>query len=457
MKSLGRRRERSAPPLVPQQELLGVFNVVDSPPGSEHLNREVGRIYTPTSQSAGTEEITLDQINDGPPYTSGGDFVNIKTIVPRTEVQGQGVYRGQVFGMGTIEYTGAFAAPFDTHDDFPDSFYTNLQGIMDNVDLFPDLASYGPEAWARLRPRLSTAGIGVAIAESRDLPRMLQTSAKGFHEAWIAARGNIAGLDSGRLFATPYMTPKNAADHYINHQFGWSPFIRDMHQLSDSYDDSARYMAQVKRDNGTWVKRRRIISHIESEETVFDTGWAGEFGFHVTPSDSLVTSLYTSARYRVLLRQMTDVWAAGAFLYYRPEFDMKHPASAGAMGEIKRQLTQYGARINPSIVWKATPWSWLVDWFSSVGTSIDNATAIANDSLLAKYMYLMHRTHRTLVLEQSVNFNAGPKVFEWQREVDIKRRQGALSPFGLGLTWGDLSPVQLSILGALGLSRQRPR
>lgn len=447
MPSVGRRRERQSSPPSPTQELLGVVDVVNSPPGSEYLNREIGRYYTATSQLAESREVTIDQTNEGPPFLSGGDFLNIKTSLPRTQVQGSGVYYGQS-SHGNIRYTGGFTNPFVVGDMLTDSFYTDWDKLMNETDLFPDLDGYGPEAWAKLKPRLDEVGLGVALAESRDLPRMMSTSAKGFHELWKAGGG---------IMNKPYMQPKTAADHYLNHQFGWVPFLSDMAKMYKAYDNTHKYMAQIKRDNGTWVKRRRVMSHTVSEEVIFDTGEGGSFAWRVEPADYLIEALRTSARYRILLRRTLDVWAVGKFVYYRPEFDVKKKSHDSSYDRMNRQMTMYGARINPSVVWKATPWSWLIDWFTDVGTSIDNLTAIANDSLVSQYMYLMHHTTRHFVLQQTVNFNGGNlQTLEWQRSVDIKRRRGALSPYGLGLSWGDLSARQLTILGALGLSRTRP-
>lgn len=445
MQSAARFRERSGPPMGSTQLTLGKVDILP-PGGSDWYGNYTysvgGRVLT------NSKERTWDELHPGPPYFTGGPFTNVKVELEYDSVKGSGQYFGQVYGWGTIRYTGGFANPW--HPDFmTDLDYLNIGDDLSNTSYFPSLSAVGVEARAKMSPRLSSAGLSVALAEARDVPRMLRTSAKGFHDQWKSLGGNTR---------SHLMQPKRIADHFINHQFGWAPFLDDMSKFYDTYQNAAKYISQTKRDNNSWVRRRRTMSKIENEQVVYDSVTSGTTGYKVSPKDLFIDSLHTGSRYQAILRTIANIWSAGAFKYYRPEFDETRPDSGSAFSGVQRQMTQYGLRLNPSIIWQATPWSWLIDWFSNVGDQIKVATEIAQDGVSSKYLYVMSRLSHDLVLKQDIGFHTGGlKTLEWHRKYDIKRRVGQESPFGFNLASGNLSARQIAILGALGASGVRPR
>jgi hypothetical protein len=100
----------------------------------------------------------------------------------------------------------------------------------------------------------------------------------------------------------------------------------------------------------------------------------------------------------------------------------------------------------------------LLDWESTIGTCLSNATALSSDNLVLRYGYLMVHT------KEDISYQALPGIVS-NRGVDLpastatfsretKRRIKA-TPYGFGITEVDLSPKQWSILVALGLTRDR--
>jgi hypothetical protein len=93
------------------------------------------------------------------------------------------------------------------------------------------------------------------------------------------------------------------------------------------------------------------------------------------------------------------------------------------------------------------------DWFSNAGDVVQAAQEWATDSMVSKYMSLMHHRRRRFELKSEFSTCDGQlHKLIWYREADIKRRQAAGSPFDFVLS-GSLSPRQLAILIALGISR----
>ena len=113
----------------------------------------------------------------------------------------------------------------------------------------------------------------------------------------------------------------------------------------------------------------------------------------------------------------------------------------------------YGLTLTPEVVWNIIPWSWLIDWFTNVGDVIANVDNGIAENLVAKYAYIMGETRYEWVATSTFNcITGGTHAMSHVSNLERKKR-GAAEPFGFGMTKDLLSKRQVSILGALGLSR----
>jgi hypothetical protein len=408
-------------------------------------------------------ERTWDFNNPGPPYYTGGTFRNIKAVIPQSAIQGN---RRRVSKPGysatsggvTYEYGGGFANPIFVGDGVPDSFYgsAGYAPIFSGFAFPTDKTSlYGPKVYKQLRPKIEKAGIGVAIAEIRDLPGMLSQTAKRFHEGFKI----LGGQDVGGLRAV--LGPKAVADDFLNHSFGWVPFLKDLEDLIRVFLNQQEYIARLSRDNNRWQKRQWTFLQESAPDTIINYGYSAVSEPRGAWLDSMrnLGPAYgggnSYSTWQLRRRQFDHVWAEGSFKYYRPEFDMTNSAYHGQMATIYRYLTIYGIRVNPSTLYKATPWSWLVDWFTNLGELIERVTDWGSDSLVARYMFLMQHSVRTVNLAETHYFWDGAETFEWNRIIETKQRDKAESPYGFNLKWESLSPFQLAILAALPISKRK--
>jgi hypothetical protein len=278
---------------------------------------------------------------------------------------------------------------------------------------------------------------------------MLQQSAKGFHEIWKSLGGSKKHIAQ----------PKELSDHYLNVQFGWMPFLKDIEDFTRVISLSNEYIADLTRRNNQWEKRFRVLSETESSDRIsFSTSSAGcqPAGVNITnlcrPMTINGTSnvkYYHEVRSDILVR----IWSSGYFKFYRPEFDSSLGSNLSRWNHVQQMLTLYGARINPSVLYKITPWSWLVDWFSNVGKVVDNVSAQLVDGVVSKDLYLMHRKEEHHKQISVYNFYSGSLTLNWERVFLSKQRSRASNPYGFGLTSSSLSARQWSILAALGLSK----
>jgi len=125
----------------------------------------------------------------------------------------------------------------------------------------------------------------------------------------------------------------------------------------------------------------------------------------------------------------------------------------GAGSEAEKLL---GLPLTPDVVWELTPWSWAIDWFSNAGSVISNVSAFKLGGLVMRYGYIMEETTITDTYSMaSAGFldDTGP-VPPSTITYTVKRRREA-NPFGFGLSWDGLSPSQMLITAALGITRLR--
>lgn len=406
----------------------------------------MGSELVQTNTPYAVAESVYDQIHKGPPYNTGGPFTKIRIEFPPIQVLGNGVYHSApteraIWGVGTgpLRYTGGFTNPLFQGDS---TSYVSLPYLLGATSpLIPSVSGWSPQAFAKTRPPLQKAGAAVFIAELRDLPRQLRTTSNIFHDLWKASGG------SGNA---RFLAPKGAADHFLNHQFGWVPFISDMQKFSSTFQDAAAIKSRMTNENGKWIRRRATLLN-DYQETLL----ASDSGMRVEPAGDYVSTLFNGTpRWEVWEKKASLITTSGSFRYYRPEFDDSLPDYGSVMSSIQRQLTIYGARLSPSNIYKAVPWTWAIDWFTDFGSVIDRFTDIYQDQIAAKYLFLMRHDYREVVLKQTLPFKSGGIVtLEFSRITDCKIRRESDSPYGFGLSWNGLTPRQLAILAALKISR----
>jgi hypothetical protein len=393
-----------------------------------------------------TSESCRDEIHKGPPWRDGGPFTKIRVSFPPEQVLGQGTYISDpvtrnYYGItGFIKYVGGFHSP----DFYGDNVnYSNLPALHAGVSLVPSLDGWSDVAFARTRPRLEKAGAGIALAELRDVPRTLSQTARTFSDIWKV----MGGASSSRI-----MRPKKIADTFINEQFGWVPMIKDIRDINHVFQNQAKIKSQMRNENNRWIHRKATLLDDYQETKLL----SGE-GMRVAPAGDFVSTLFrdgAAPHWELWEKKYSHITTSGSFKYYRPEFDDSIPDYSSAWNEAQRQLTMYGIRITPSNVYRATPWTWLIDWFSDFGSVMDRITDWALDSISCRYLFLMRHDLRTITLKQVLPMRGGDVVLNFDRVIDSKIRRGSDSPYGFGLSWNGLSPRQLAILSALKISRR---
>jgi hypothetical protein len=386
-----------------------------------------------------------DEVHPGPPYSHGGPLRLIEASDGSNNISSTGMFSSEDLvsppnGVWIHTYNGAFQPIMsDLGLD-----WTNVSNIGLSGSFGPDFgdpSEYGAAAWNRFAPKLEFAQVGLFIAELRDFPKMLRTTAEAFHGIWKTLGGKASTL----------LTRRGIGNQFLNQQFGWFPFVADIKKMMNVTHKFDRYYSQIKRDNGRFIRRSGTFQSLSSTEMYTTTNFGAVDNF-VYPCAWFPSSMFSGPIRGTAVKQVVSkeiIRFSGSFRYWIPSFDN----DSSPLAKMRNSLQLYGAKLSPSLLWEAMPWSWLIDWWSNAGDVIENMSLELQYHLGAKYAYIMKQVDKSYQLEVSMNFAHGPSLpISSKGYIKSKRREGA-NPWGFDLDWGELSPRQIAILTALGLSR----
>jgi hypothetical protein len=346
----------------------------------------------------------------------------------------------------TRQYIECSNAPVDLHTyrvlvpGFPSFYEAKWHGVLYPMDphsvSFPasihtsddDLDEEGATAIARCKPTNSVADLATAIGEiyTGGLPHLLGSS------RW-KERNKVA---------------RDAGSEFLNQQFGWLPLVNDVRDLANAVAHANTVLAQYERDSGK-VVRRRYNFPIERERS--DSVYRSNALCYVVPGNSELSRDMPRGNVNLTVETVRRKWFSGAFTYHLPHGnDYRGGMSRDAL--LAKKLL--GLSLTPDTLWNLTPWSWAVDWFSNTGDVISNMTDWATDGLVLRYGYMMEQStvkHTYTITDSGlIDRNIHVPPISYVTETKVRRRA---NPFGFGVSWDGLSPRQLSIAAALGLSR----
>jgi hypothetical protein len=259
---------------------------------------------------------------------------------------------------------------------------------------------------------------------------------------------------------------KAMGDQSLNIQFGWAPIIRDVaagisvllnadRALFPSDETRRRRETPVTSMGGqtTQAVEWGITPHLRNRYSGFPTEANSPLWNSRSPSGFVQrVSLPTE----VALHMTTD-------LRLTAKFRTGLIPNQANNGWLDRGLDLLGLRLTPEVIWELTPWSWLIDWFSSMGSIIANVSTLGATNAILNYAYSTYRCrftasynvrHPVIAPSSSDGVKAVTGKIGFVEKYDFKQRIAA-SPFGFSVSMPNLSVTQWGILASLGLARQR--
>jgi len=333
-------------------------------------------------------------------------------------------------------YSGPVFGPFQPVTAYTEKMGSAPDGTYDESAINAD----GATAISQCAPINPTASLASSLAES-------------FREGVPSLPGIQSWKKRTELLQA-------AGSEYLNYQFGWSPLKSEIHSVASAARFHRDIMKNYRHNEGKNVHRRfDFPDEILREETqvtsqdpitgILSSNWL----FLGVPAAQCVT-VYEYTRKR---------WFEGCFTYGGPS---RTDSFGRALGFGSEADAVYGLTLSPDVVWNLAPWSWAVDWFTNAGDVIHNVTNFAMAGLVMRYGYMMEETivsHHTEWSDGRFCGNVGtptnPKII-LQREGQgrrgiryVTKTRVPANPFGFGVSWEGLSPTQLAITAAIGITR----
>jgi len=354
---------------------------------------------------------------------AGGEFFTQKSHAEINSVHVNLAKKTFPFGGATPWRESTYSGPLYACDPTVSgwSFPTGTYSSNDKLD------ELGATAIARCKPTNAVADLATAIGEL-------------LHDGLPHLPGVHTWRDRTAI-------NRKAGNEYLNVVFGWLPLIGDVKDVSKAVKNAGSILKQYERDAGKQVRRQY---HFPSEESSTDEV-VREFATpYMSPTNGDIASLF-SGRIIKTRNVSTSRWFSGAFTYWLP-------TGSDSRSRLLRHMyladKLFGTRLDPETLWNLAPWSWAIDWFSNTGDVVSNLTDWALDGLVMRYGYLMEHS----IIRDTYSYESNGTMSEpvgippmsFVTETKIRRRA---NPFGFGLTWDGLSPRQIAITIALGLTR----
>jgi len=248
---------------------------------------------------------------------------------------------------------------------------------------------------------------------------------------------------------------KNASpigEAHLDQQFGAAPILAEIRKFARCVLEGDKLMRQYDRDAGRQIRRRFVFPPQVETTLVSTTGGVGVYPTLPTPMYETLGHVGILSKVRT---RRIETWFSGCFMYQVP-YSVISGETVFAR-DVVRARKLLGIRLDIEVLWNLAPWSWFADWFVNIGQVISNIVAFSNDGLVMRYGYLMYKeTIEDRYTHSGVSFYKQPGSGEIQTTftTTLKKRVKA-HPFGFGVRDVDLTPKQLSILAALGISLGR--
>jgi len=304
------------------------------------------------------------------------------------------------------------------------------------------LDGYGASGVARALPTNPLANMGQFLYELREPPRVPGRGLYGARPPNYNARDPSSWRDTANNFRR---LARGGSDEFLNHVFGWVPFIQDMTDFFVVTNNLGRQAHDYHAHSGQDIRRRRTV--IDTTSVTGQAPIANQY-----PYPALDASHYrTPGIMHIQVTTSQKVWFSGAFTYYLPPAD-NFVHWFNRYENFAHRF--YGLRLDPDLLWRIAPWSWAADWFTNTGDVVRNLSAFNNDGLVMRYGYVMEHLRKETVydLVGCTWADGTPASFRDTVVLDTKSRRGA-NPYGFGVNPGSLTPRQSAIIGALGINR----
>lgn len=316
-----------------------------------------------------------------------------------------------------------------------------------------DLAAFGQQAMVSRVEKPTELDITQSLAEllREGVPRILGAS------LWKARLKDVPGKAGGE---------------FLNYQFAWRPLLDDIQAAVKVVLDLDAILARRRKEVGvpqrvSFAPPALLAQDTQTFSSLVMSAQGGDvfppslysvplsvrrFAYANLTSQSITTRGMDGWDVSIIRSQQRVRKFSGSFT---TNFDYPAPDAQW----IEKAKALLGAQVTPATLWELTPWSWLVDWFFRIKTTIQ-ANLIADDKrVVMNYGYVSQEDTLRMVItgEVSERGSSGDSAFRAKFstvQTHVFRHRLRANPFGFQVaSWSGFTPSQVAILAALGISK----
>lgn len=339
---------------------------------------------------------------------TGNPFADNALTIDKTVVQCQPLVPGGSSSNGSYYATSGSVVP------------NVASSIVSNIPL-PSTSALVDKLMANTNPNRADIDLPVFLFELKDIPKMVKEAGDAIR--WY--RG-ISG-------ASP-PTVKGLANANLAYQFGWAPLFSDIYKLFS-------LLSGIE-------KRREEINNLFSKGGLRRNVSLGQ----QSSSNSQVVSIASSPIGTDIsaTRTTTHSLKSWGSVRWVPTATPGQTPQKPSDWDLFRQI--YGLDVGPATLWEAIPWSWLIDYFASVG---DFLNARRNSiPVKATRICIMH-TRTTSITFSDIKMNSSSPL-SWGGATGTRTEKFRTPTVPSALPTAKLRYLgaqQLSILGSLLITR----
>lgn len=304
-----------------------------------------------------------------------------------------------------------------------------------NDTSLPTLSNATNNALARSNPSKPVVDAPRSLLELKDIPETIRQAASTVLDF-------RRGLLTPRTARNAWNALRHGAGAYVGYEFGIKPIVSDVRRLLKFQEAWDKRFHELKRlySTGGLRKTGRIYTSTKQD---------GDNSKAIESTSSLVLN---ARQERITYRQM---WYSARWAPDWPRLNQSwgmhtSPNDAAIRQQAYKAVT--GANLNPVVIYDLIPWSWLGDWFANFHDML--ATNSYSVPAICQSVCIMTHTKTVvswrLLNEIQLAGESGGMAIATREHKERAVGSGANYPTA---TIPTLSGWQLSILGALGVSR----
>jgi hypothetical protein len=220
---------------------------------------------------------------------------------------------------------------------------------------------------------------------------------------------------------------KNVASGYLNYQFGWKLFVKDLMEIYEKLLKFNELLADYKSRQGRVLVRH--YKQVLCKDTI-STEYADNGVNYWENKHKRTDVFYATMKYSYVVPKINSVYA-----------------------EQKALLDVLGLRLNASVLWEAIPFSFVADWFFNIGDLLQASQKDLLESVVTIHDYCctLHskgQSQHRVLLYNDTDCQLGTE--DWEH-YDRRRMIPNANDFGLK-TSGRYGSKQILLSAALLLS-----